>query len=132
MGRSRTPDPTTDHADKTCAVCGRRITWRAKWARDWEQVRHCSTACRRRGVGAADTALEQAIRSLLAARAGSATICPSEAARHVADDGWRDLMEPARMAARRLVALGEVEIVQGGRVVDPSTAKGPLRIRRAR
>jgi hypothetical protein len=30
------------------------------------------------------------------------------------------------------VAAGEVEIVQGGRVVDPSTAKGPIRIRRAR
>jgi hypothetical protein len=41
-------------------------------------------------------------------------------------------MEPARRAARRLVAAGEVEIVQGGRVVDPSTAKGPIRIRRVR
>jgi hypothetical protein len=45
---------------------------------------------------------------------------------------WRSLMEPARMAARRLVDRGEVEIVQHGRVVDPSTAKGPLRIRLAR
>jgi hypothetical protein len=34
--------------------------------------------------------------------------------------------------ARRLVARGEVEIVQSGRVVDPSTAKGPIRIRRVR
>jgi len=39
-------------------------------------------------------------------------------------------MEPARAAARRLVAAGDVEIVQGGRVVDPSTAKGAIRIRR--
>jgi hypothetical protein len=45
-------------------------------------------------------------------------------------EGWRDLMEPARAAARRLVALGEVEIVQKGRVVDPSSAKGAIRIRR--
>lgn len=73
---------------------------------------------------------------LLDARAGGATICPSEAARLVAhdqgvdDDGWRDLMEPARAAARRLVAACEVEIVQRGRVVDPSTAKGAIRIRR--
>ena len=43
---------------------------------------------------------------------------------------WRDLMEPARQAARRLVARDMVEITQGGRVVDPSTAKGPIRIRR--
>jgi hypothetical protein len=41
-------------------------------------------------------------------------------------------MEPARMAARRLVARGEVQIVQGGRVVDPSTARGAIRIRRTR
>jgi hypothetical protein len=41
-------------------------------------------------------------------------------------------MEPARMAARRLVDRGEVEVLQRGRVVDPSTAKGPVRIRRAR
>ena len=41
-------------------------------------------------------------------------------------------MEPARMAARRLVDRGEVEVLQRGQVVDPSTAKGPLRIRRAR
>jgi hypothetical protein len=119
--------------EKTCVVCGRRIEWRAKWARDWEQVRYCSTACRRRGLGATDAALEESIRELLAARARTATICPSEAARQVGTaDTWRELMEPARMAARRLVAQREVEIIQGGRVVDPSTAKGPLRIRRAR
>lgn len=40
-------------------------------------------------------------------------------------------MEPTRQAARRLVAAGEVEITQQGRVVDPSTAKGPIRIRKA-
>jgi Protein of unknown function (DUF3253) len=83
--------------------------------------------------------LESAIRDLLAARAATATICPSDAARRVAtehgsadDEDWRSLMEPARIAARRLVDRGEVEIVQRGRVVDPATAKGPIRIRRAR
>jgi hypothetical protein len=41
-------------------------------------------------------------------------------------------MEPTRAAARRLVAIGEAEITQGGHVVDPSTAKGPIRIRPVR
>jgi hypothetical protein len=118
--------------EKACAVCGRRITWRKSWERDWEQVRHCSTGCRRRGLRDSDAALETAISELLAARARTATICPSEAARRIDPEGWRGLMEPARMAARRLVARGEVQIVQGGRVVDPSTAKGPIRIRRTR
>lgn len=79
-------------------------------------------------------ALEAAILELLSRRSAGATICPSEAARAVAGaqghgDSWRELMEPARRAARRLVAQGGVEITQGGRVVDPSTAKGPIRIR---
>jgi hypothetical protein len=80
----------------------------------------------------ADRQLEESIIGLLAQRAATATICPSEAARAVGGDGWRDLMEPARRAARRLVVGGSVEIVQGGRVVDPSTARGPIRIRRVR
>lgn len=124
---------------KTCAACGRTIEWRKKWERDWDQVRYCSTACRRHGVTDTDRALEASILDLLAARSRTSTICPSEAARAVGgagtdrDDGeaWRELMEPARRAARRLVAAGEVEVTQGGRVVDPSTAKGPIRIRRA-
>lgn len=127
MARSSTPTP----AEKTCASCGRRIEWRKKWERDWDQVRYCSTACRRHGVSAVDERLEATILDLLAQRRGGATICPSDAARAVGeDDTWRELMEPARRAARRLVAAGEVEVTQQGRVVDPSTAKSPIRIRR--
>jgi hypothetical protein len=33
---------------KLCAACNRPFTWRKKWARDWEQVRFCSEACKRR------------------------------------------------------------------------------------
>lgn len=118
--------------DKACVACGRRITWRKKWARDWSAVRYCSGACRRRKHSAADAALERAILDLLAARAAGATICPSEAARAADPDGWRDRMEDARRAARRLVAQGRVEITQAGRVVDPSTARGPIRVRLVR
>ena len=81
-----------------------------------------------------DQRLEATILDLLARRDATSTICPSDAARAVGgddEDGWRDLMEPARRAARRLVDRGEVVITQGGRVVDPSTATGPIRIRRA-
>jgi hypothetical protein len=116
--------------DKPCRTCGRTITWRKKWARDWESVQYCSDACRRAKPGPTDDALEQRVLELLDARARGATICPSEAARDVGGDDWRPLMEPARAAARRLVARGLVEITQGGRVVDGSTAKGPIRIRR--
>ena len=115
---------------KTCASCGRTIEWRRKWARSWDDVKYCSDACRRHKVTDTDRALEASIRSLLDSRKGGATMCPSEAAREVGGEDWRDLMEPARRAARRLVAAGEVEVTQGGKVVDPSTAKGPIRVRR--
>jgi hypothetical protein len=78
-----------------------------------------------------DARLEAAILDLLGKRAPASTICPSDAARAVRPEGWRDLMEPARRAARRLVADGSVVVTQGGRVVDPATATGPIRIRRA-
>ncbi|MFK8024145.1 MAG: DUF3253 domain-containing protein [Ilumatobacter sp.] len=119
---------------KTCVVCGRTIEWRKKWAREWDAVKYCSERCRRRKLDDTDRALEAAIVDLLDRRAGGATICPSEAAKVVggtgADDSWRPLMEPAREAARRLVAAGAIVITQRGSVVDPSTAKGPIRLRR--
>ncbi|WP_240720975.1 DUF3253 domain-containing protein [Pseudarthrobacter sp. NamE2] len=76
--------------------------------------------------------LEAKIMELLAARAASATICPSDVARALGGEHWRHLMEPVRQAARRLVDAGEVEVTQRGSVVDPESAKGPIRIRKAR
>lgn len=115
---------------KSCAVCGRAITWRKKWERDWESVRYCSDRCRSRKAGLRDgDVLARAILDLLATRARGATLCPSEVARALGEDGWRERMEPVREAARRLVRQGVLDIVQGGRVVDPSTARGPIRLR---
>lgn len=108
----------TERALKTCASCGRTIEWRRKWERTWDDVRYCSQACRRRGVTDEDRRLEDAIRARLSAKTTPLS--------DIADED-----EPLRRAARRLVAQGEAELVQRGRVVDPSTAKGPLEVRRA-
>ncbi|MEE8602024.1 DUF2256 and DUF3253 domain-containing protein [Euzebya tangerina] len=129
MGRQRGPAAEPD--EKTCAICGRRIEWRKKWADDWEQVRYCSDACRRRRREDTES-LERAVLDLLGQRPASSSICPSDVARERRPEDWRPLMEPVREAARRLVAKGQAEITQGGEVVDPSTAKGPIRIRRPR
>jgi hypothetical protein len=32
---------------KPCLHCGRPMSWRRAWAKNWEQVRYCSEACRR-------------------------------------------------------------------------------------
>jgi hypothetical protein len=79
-----------------------------------------------------DRALETTIRALLAerqARQPGSTICPSDAARAIGGDRWRELMEPARRAAQRMVARGEIEITQKGQVVDPHAFRGPIRLR---
>ena len=41
----------SDLPEKPCATCGRPMVWRRRWAKVWEEVRHCSDRCRaRRGV----------------------------------------------------------------------------------
>ena len=78
------------------------------------------------------TRLERAIETLLDQRRADASICPSEAARAVDPEDWRELMPAARAAAGRLAAAGEVEVTQGGAVVDVASARGPVRVRRPR
>ncbi|WP_029434070.1 DUF3253 domain-containing protein [Blastococcus sp. URHD0036] len=84
------------------------------------------------GADDVDRALERQIVALLDARAADASICPSDAARAVDPDGWRELMPAARAAAGRLAGAGEVQVTQRGEVVDVATARGPVRIRRPR
>ncbi len=79
-------------AERTCVSCGRRITWRASWAKDWAHVKYCSGSCRRHGVDATDHALERSIEQLLSAGAADASISPSDAARAVGGDAWRELL----------------------------------------
>jgi hypothetical protein len=74
--------------------------------------------------------LRTAILDLTRERGPAKSICPSDAARAVGGDDWRDLMEQARDVARDLARTGDVEITQSGDVVDPdATWRGPIRIR---
>lgn len=73
---------------------------------------------------------ERSVAALLAQRDPGRTICPSEAARDLGgDDGFRELMPLVRDAAREMVARGELEVTQGGEVVDLDRARGPIRLR---
>ena len=148
--RKPKPDRPTPRKEKICKTCGRAFQWREKWAQDWDIVKHCSEACRNHKATASTTELEQAILTLLAERTAegdkSKTICPSEAAKLVAGSAggrylparekerstrrdWEALVEPTRTAARRLVAQNKIVITQHNQVVDPATAKGPIRLR---
>ncbi len=107
------------------------IEWRKKWARDWDNVRYCSAACRKRKIDRTDAELEEEILTLLSERGAGKTICPSEVARLLHPDDWQQWMERTHAAGRRLVAQGKVVITQGGQVVDPSRARGAIRFRKS-
>lgn len=128
QARSRMSSPGV--SEKTCKTCGRRITWRKKWERCWDEIKYCSDKCRKSKGSMVDQELEQAILDTLADRKVGATVCPSEIARsYFPGEQWRSEMERVRQAARRLVADGRIVITQRGQVVDPSTARGPIRLR---
>jgi hypothetical protein len=38
---------------KPCVACGRPMAWRRAWARNWDEVKYCSEACRRQKKTAA-------------------------------------------------------------------------------
>lgn len=108
------------------------MQWRKKWEKNWAEVKYCSDACRRHKNDPMGEKLEAAILHLLAARGPGKTICPSEAARAVSPDNWRELMEPARRAARRLAQRGSIVITQAGKEIDAGNSLGPVRLKTKR
>lgn len=76
------------------------------------------------------TRLAATMRTLLRHRDPDKTICPSDAARAIGGEGWRDVMDAARAVAAELHGDGVLEVRQGGQRVDPARAKGPIRLAR--
>jgi hypothetical protein len=70
----------------------------------------------------------EAILNLLTERGPGKTICPSEILPlELKKD--KDVMEEVRESARLLVLENKIEITQSGRVIDPNSIKGPVRLR---
>lgn len=116
--------------EKTCASCGRMFTWRRRSAANWENVRYCSVRCRKDRAERSQSHLDELIIAVVRQHKAGTSICPSEVARRVQlGSDWRRWMEPVRCAARRLVASDKLVITQQGRAVDPSQARGAIRLR---
>jgi hypothetical protein len=82
------------------------------------------------GSGSTAVRLRAAILALAGHRGMASSICPSDAARAIGGDGWRDLTEQSRSVAFELARAGDVEITQSGDVVSPEQpVRGPIRIR---
>jgi hypothetical protein len=88
---------------------------------------HAKTAL---GGGSAATRLRAAILALAQHRGSDSSICPSDAARAIGGQQWRDLTADSRSTALALARDGEVDVTQRGEVIDPSRPpRGPIRIR---
>ena len=73
------------------------------------------------------------ILDLVAARGGGKTICPSEAARHLAaaagsPDDWRRLLKPVRRVAQALARDGRIAILRKGKPIAPEDLHGLVRL----
>ncbi|WP_035985203.1 DUF3253 domain-containing protein [Leptolyngbya sp. KIOST-1] len=64
---------------------------------------------------------------LIAQRGPDKTICPSEVARALRANDWRSLMPAVREVGQALAEEGRVVVTQRGQIVDPQTARGPVR-----
>ncbi len=59
---------------KPCAVCGRTMTWRRAWARNWDAVLYCSDPCRKKRSHRAGEAGASHTRTEPAGAESSATL----------------------------------------------------------
>ncbi|MEN0077900.1 MAG: DUF3253 domain-containing protein [Pseudomonadota bacterium] len=75
-----------------------------------------------------DDAVRAAILRLLKERGPGKTICPSEAARALARDDWRQLMPAVHRLAADMARAREVAMYQKGRPVGPAEARGAYRL----
>ncbi|MFJ6001625.1 DUF3253 domain-containing protein [Arthrobacter sp. NPDC092385] len=80
------------------------------------------------GERSSDGLLRTEILRIAEQRGSDKTLCPSDAARSIGGEGWRDLMPAARRIAFELAGEGRVDVTQHGDRVEPD-ARGPIRIR---
>ena len=71
------------------------------------------------------------IVELCTARGPHKSICPSEAARALApgEGAWREMMPDVRRVSGQLVHDGQIAATQRGADVDPTAARGAIRLR---
>ncbi|MCR9257670.1 MAG: DUF3253 domain-containing protein [Alphaproteobacteria bacterium] len=78
-------------------------------------------------------ALATAVRELTTARGSGKSICPSEAARKVAEDkgtpeNWRWMLKPLRKISQDLARDGEIVILRKGKPIAPEDMRGVVRL----
>ena len=60
-------------------------------------------------------------------RGENKTFCPSEIARSIDKENWRDLMHSVRLEGKKMVSENLLICTQKGKPMDPLLAKGQIR-----
>jgi len=140
---SRSPTPASaarSRRARSWPICASRAMWSADRRRSPRRIARAS--CRRsmkrwcgwRGAEAGfampTNGLDprSIIVKLVAGRGPDKTICPSEAARVIGGEDWREAMPVIHAAARALAKEGAVELRQGGEPCGSEGIVGPYRI----
>ncbi len=117
--------------EKVCQLCGRSFEFRKKWEKNWEEIKFCSDRCRQSNKGQSKKNIldyKAKIVALLKERSNGKTICPSDILSGE-EKQIKEVMETVRQAARLLADEHIIEITQSGRAIDPSTFRGPIRLK---
>ena len=77
------------------------------------------------------TDIRNCLIRLVKQRGHQKSICPSEVARAVGGETWRESMDEVRQVAYTLFREGRIEILQKGQVIAPDAVQGPIRLRLA-
>ncbi|MFC6152217.1 DUF3253 domain-containing protein [Nocardioides yefusunii] len=100
------------------------------------RVQDAKVALGERGQAWWETVDDEALRVRVAATARSllrhreGTICPSDVARVVGGESWRERMDLVREVAFALADEGMVQVTRGGEPVARGEGSGPVRIAR--
>ena len=81
-------------------------------------------------VVASDRTISRAIDDLLDQGEEGSTICPSQVARALGGECWRELMPRVREVAIARAEANELALVLGGERVDARNPRGPIRLAR--
>ena len=111
---------------KICVSCGLEFFWRKKWERNWDTVKYCSERCKKSFKRIMH--VKNITAELVSKRETS--LCPSEVAKVISPDNWKERMQDVHSAARLLAHENKLCITQKGGIVDPQSVKGPRRLRR--
>lgn len=95
-----------------CQSCGRPFSYDEIRAGVSNEVKYCSKKCRREKRDKKEKFIENEILKLLKQRSAEKSICPSEVAKIIDPENFRQVMEDIRCAGRRLMLSGEILITQ--------------------